>query len=106
MLADIGDSPESPTTLPSQSTRLELAPDASRTERGQMRTKLTEMAGCEYPIVAFSHCRDVIVAVTNAGGFGMFGAAGYDPDELDVELKWIDDRIGGKGYGIDVLIPL
>jgi NAD(P)H-dependent flavin oxidoreductase YrpB (nitropropane dioxygenase family) len=64
------------------------------------------MAGCEYPIVAFSHCRDVIVAVTNAGGFGMFGAAGYDPDELDVELKWIDDRIGGKGYGIDVLIPL
>jgi NAD(P)H-dependent flavin oxidoreductase YrpB (nitropropane dioxygenase family) len=64
------------------------------------------MVGCEYPIVAFSHCRDVIVAVTNAGGFGVFGASGFDPDELDVELKWIDDRIGGRGYGIDVLIPL
>ena len=71
-----------------------------------MRTKLTEMVGCEYPIVAFSHCRDVIAAVTNAGGFGMFGASGYDPDELDVELKWIDDHTGGRGYGIDVLIPL
>ena len=71
-----------------------------------MRTRLTEMVGCEYPIVAFSHCRDVIVAVTNAGGFGVFGAAGYDPDELDVELKWIDDHTGGRGYGIDVLIPL
>ena len=71
-----------------------------------MRTKLTEMVGCEYPIVAFSHCRDVIAAVTNAGGFGVFGASGYDPDELDIELKWIDDRVGGRGYGIDVLIPL
>ncbi len=71
-----------------------------------MRTKLTEMVGCEYPIVAFSHCRDVIAAVTNAGGFGMFGASGYDPDELDVELKWLDNHTGGRGYGIDVLIPL
>jgi NAD(P)H-dependent flavin oxidoreductase YrpB (nitropropane dioxygenase family) len=71
-----------------------------------MRTKLTDMVGCEYPIVAFSHCRDVIAAVTNAGGFGMFGASGYDADELDVELKWIDDHTGGRGYGIDVLIPI
>ncbi len=71
-----------------------------------MRTKLTEMVGCEYPIVAFSHCRDVIAAVTNAGGFGVFGASGHDADELDVELKWIDDHTGGRGYGIDVLIPI
>ncbi len=71
-----------------------------------MRTRLTEMVGCEYPIIAFSHCRDVVAAVTNAGGFGMFGASGYDPDELDVELKWLDDHTGGRGYGIDVLIPL
>jgi NAD(P)H-dependent flavin oxidoreductase YrpB (nitropropane dioxygenase family) len=71
-----------------------------------MRTKLTEMVGCEYPIVAFSHCRDVVAAVTNAGGFGMFGASGYDPDTLDIELKWLDDHTGGRGYGIDVLIPL
>ena len=71
-----------------------------------MRTQLTDMVGCEYPIVAFSHCRDVIAAVTNAGGFGMFGASGYDADELDVELKWIDDHTGGRGYGIDVLIPI
>jgi len=71
-----------------------------------MRTRLTEMVGCEYPIIAFSHCRDVVAAVTNAGGFGMFGASGYDPDELDVELKWLDDHTAGRGYGIDVLIPL
>jgi NAD(P)H-dependent flavin oxidoreductase YrpB (nitropropane dioxygenase family) len=71
-----------------------------------MRTRLTEMVGCEYPIVAFSHCRDVIAAVTSAGGFGMFGASGYEADELDVELKWLDEHTGGRGYGIDVLIPV
>jgi NAD(P)H-dependent flavin oxidoreductase YrpB (nitropropane dioxygenase family) len=79
----------------------------TRCAKGEaMRTKLTEMVGCEYPIVAFSHCRDVVAAVTNAGGFGMFGASGYDPDTLDVELKWLDEHTGGRGYGIDVLIPL
>lgn len=71
-----------------------------------MRTRLTEMVGCEYPIVAFSHCRDVVAAVTNAGGFGMFGASGYEPEELDAELNWLDESTGGRGYGIDVLIPL
>lgn len=71
-----------------------------------METRLTEMVGCEFPIVAFSHCRDVVAAVTRAGGFGMLGASGYDPDLLDVELKWLDDHCQGRGYGIDVLIPI
>ena len=71
-----------------------------------MKTWLTEAVGCEYPLVAFSHCRDVVAAVTNAGGFGMFGASAYDADELDIELKWLDEHTGGRCYGIDVLIPL
>jgi NAD(P)H-dependent flavin oxidoreductase YrpB (nitropropane dioxygenase family) len=71
-----------------------------------MRTKFTQMVGCEFPIVAFSHCRDVVAAVTNAGGFGMLGAASYDPGQLDIELKWLDDHCRGKAYGIDVLIPI
>jgi hypothetical protein len=39
---------------------------------------------------AFSHCRDVVVAVSKAGGFGVFGAASYSPAELETELRWID----------------
>jgi NAD(P)H-dependent flavin oxidoreductase YrpB (nitropropane dioxygenase family) len=61
--------------------------------------------GCEYPIVAFTHCRDVVAAVTNAGGFGVLGATTLTPEQLDIELKWIDERVGGKRYGIDILIP-
>jgi NAD(P)H-dependent flavin oxidoreductase YrpB (nitropropane dioxygenase family) len=61
--------------------------------------------GCEYPIVAFTHCRDVVAAVTNAGGFGVLGATTLTPEQLDIELNWIDERVGGKGYGIDILMP-
>ena len=71
-----------------------------------MRTALTEMVGCEFPIVAFSHCRDVIAAVTNAGGFGVLGASGFTPEDLDIELKWIEEHTNGRPCGIDVLIPL
>ena len=70
-----------------------------------MKTPVTEMFGVEFPLLAFSHCRDVVVAVSRAGGFGVLGAAGYDPRELEMELKWIDDHIGGKPYGVDLIVP-
>jgi NAD(P)H-dependent flavin oxidoreductase YrpB (nitropropane dioxygenase family) len=63
------------------------------------------MLGIDFPLFAFSHCRDVVASVSRAGGFGVLGATAFDPDELEQELKWIDDHIGGKPYGIDVLIP-
>ena len=33
-----------------------------------MKTAATEMLGIEFPIFAFSHCRDVVAAVSRAGG--------------------------------------
>ena len=41
-----------------------------------MYTTLREMLGSEFPIVAFSHCRDVVAAVSKAGGFGVLGVSG------------------------------
>ncbi len=70
-----------------------------------MKSVLCEMLGIEFPLVAFSHCRNVVAAVSRAGGFGVLGATAFTPDELEHELKWIDENIGGKPYGIDVLIP-
>ncbi|MFA5580595.1 MAG: nitronate monooxygenase [Paracoccaceae bacterium] len=70
-----------------------------------MKNALTEMTGCEFPLFAFSHCRDVVAAVTNAGGFGVLGGAGFTPESLEQELNWIDDHVGGKPYGIDILVP-
>ena len=70
-----------------------------------MKSPICDLLGCEFPLVAFSHCRDVVAAVSSAGGFGVLGAVGHSPETLDVELSWIDDHVGGKPYGIDLIVP-
>ena len=70
-----------------------------------MNSRLCDELGIEFPLFAFSHCRDVIAAVTNAGGFGVLGAAGHSPATLDIELSWLDEHVNGKSYGVDLLVP-
>jgi NAD(P)H-dependent flavin oxidoreductase YrpB (nitropropane dioxygenase family) len=70
-----------------------------------MRTPICDMLGIDIPLLAFSHCRDVVAAVTNAGGFGVLGAMTYTADQLEQELAWIDAEVRGKPYGVDVIVP-
>jgi len=70
-----------------------------------MHTALCDELGIEFPIFAFTHCRDVVVAVSKAGGFGVLGAVGFTPEQLEIELKWIDEHIGDHPYGVDIVIP-
>lgn len=70
-----------------------------------MPNSLCERLGIEFPLFAFSHCRDVVAAVSKAGGFGVLGATAFNPEQLEVELAWIDAHVDGKPYGVDVLIP-
>ncbi|HKY75273.1 MAG TPA: nitronate monooxygenase, partial [Acidimicrobiia bacterium] len=70
-----------------------------------MRTSICDQLGMEYPVLAFSHCRDVVAAVSRAGGFGVLGATILTPDQLEIELRWIDEAVGGRPYGVDVLVP-
>src|SRR5439155_7052377 len=74
-------------------------------ESKTMKSPICGMLGIEFPLFAFSHCRDVVVAVSRAGGFGVLGATSHSPETIEQELKWIDDHVDGKPYGIDVLIP-
>ena len=71
-----------------------------------MNRELTDMFGIEYPIFAFSHCRDVVAAVTNAGGMGVLGALAFSPEQLELELNWIDEHVNGRPYGVDVVMPV
>ena len=70
-----------------------------------MNSRICELLGIEFPLVAFSHCRNVVAEVSKAGGMGVLGAVGMSPEELDIELAWIDANCDGKPYGVDVLIP-
>ncbi|MEZ6028358.1 MAG: nitronate monooxygenase [Hyphomonadaceae bacterium] len=70
-----------------------------------MKSPICEMLGIEFPLLAFSHCRDVVAAVSRAGGMGVFGAVNLPPDRLREELTWIDQHSGGKPYGVDLIVP-
>ena len=70
-----------------------------------MKTPVCEMLGADVPILAFTHCRDVVAAVTKAGGFGVLGAAGHTPEQLDIDLQWIRDEVGDKPFGVDIIVP-
>jgi NAD(P)H-dependent flavin oxidoreductase YrpB (nitropropane dioxygenase family) len=67
--------------------------------------RVCELLGIDLPLLAFSHCRDVVVEVSKAGGFGVLGASAHSPEGLEQELAWIDRNIGGRPYGVDILIP-
>ena len=71
-----------------------------------MQNELCERLGIEFPIFAFTHCRDVVAAVSNAGGLGVLGAVGFSPEQLEVELNWIDEHVGDNPYGVDIVIPM
>ena len=66
---------------------------------------IVERLGIEFPIFAFSHCRDVVAAVSRAGGYGVLGALAYSPEQLEIELTWIDEHVDGKPYGVDIVMP-
>ena len=70
-----------------------------------MRTPVCDTLGIEFPILAFSHCRDVVAAVSRAGGLGVLGAVAHTPERLEQELEWIEQHSGGNPYGVDLLVP-
>ena len=61
-----------------------------------LHTPLCEKLGIEYPIVAFTHCKDVAVAVINAGGFAVLGEALHTPEHIRADIRWMRERIGDK----------
>jgi NAD(P)H-dependent flavin oxidoreductase YrpB (nitropropane dioxygenase family) len=61
--------------------------------------------GIDFPIFAFTHCRDVAAAVTLAGGVGVLGTTRQTPELLELDLRWLDAKCGRMPYGVDMLFP-
>jgi len=80
-----------------------------------LRTKLCDMLGIEYPILSAGMgptligestgaTVDLVVAVSEAGGLGVLGGAGFTVDELQKAIREIKARTD-KPYGVDLLLP-
>ncbi|MCA9673861.1 MAG: nitronate monooxygenase [Myxococcales bacterium] len=70
-----------------------------------MRNAVTDLLGIDVPILAFSHCRDVVAEVSRAGGLGVLGAVAHTPEALEIDLDWIEEQVGDRPYGVDLIIP-
>ena len=73
-----------------------------------LRTPICDLLGIEFPIVLAgmggASTPKLAAAVSNAGGLGILGAAGCQPDEL---RAWIAEtrRLTSKPFGVDTLLP-
>jgi NAD(P)H-dependent flavin oxidoreductase YrpB (nitropropane dioxygenase family) len=68
-------------------------------------TKLCAELGMTLPLFAFTRSPEVVVAVSRAGGMGVQAAIGFTVDELRRCLDHIEAHVGGKPYGVDVVMP-
>lgn len=74
-----------------------------------MRTRLTDVLGIEHPVmlagmggVAYSA---LVAAVSEAGGFGCFGAATMDSEQMVAEIR-AARALTSKPFGVDLLAAL
>ncbi|MDQ0681724.1 NAD(P)H-dependent flavin oxidoreductase YrpB (nitropropane dioxygenase family) [Streptomyces achromogenes] len=71
-----------------------------------MQTELSTQLGVEHAVFGFTPFPAVAAAISRAGGFGVLGAVRYtDPDDLKRDLDWIEAHVGGRPYGLDVVMP-
>jgi len=81
-----------------------------------LRTKLCDMLGIEYPILSAGMgpslvgektgaTVELVVAVSEAGGMGVLGGAGFRVDELRDAIRDIRAQTD-KPFGVDLILPI
>ena len=76
-----------------------------RDPANMLRTALCERLGIALPIFGFSHSIEVTIALAEAGGFPVFGAARETPDRIAADIALLKQRLGGKPFGVDLMYP-
>lgn len=81
-----------------------------------LHTVLCDMLNIEYPVllagmgptvgggVGGVAGTELVAAVSNAGGLGVLGAAGFPPDRLEEQISQIQD-LTDRPFGVDILVP-
>ncbi|MBW2063131.1 MAG: nitronate monooxygenase [Deltaproteobacteria bacterium] len=80
-----------------------------------LRTKLCDILNIEYPILSAGMgpslvgekagaTVELVVAVSEAGGLGVLGAAGFTVEEMREQIREIK-KLTDKPFGVDILLP-
>ena len=79
--------------------------------RPTLHTDLCDIFGIEYPIclagmggIRFTP-PELVAAVSEAGGLGVFGATGDEPEELRKRIRRVRE-LTDKPFGVDLLLPV
>lgn len=70
-----------------------------------LRSPLCERLGIAVPIFGFSHSIAVTIALAEAGGFPIFGAARETPERIAADIALLKARLGSKPFGVDLMYP-
>ena len=73
--------------------------------RGVLWSPICDQLGITYPIFGFAHDVATVAAISNAGGYGVYGATRRFPHEIEEELAAIRDLVGDKPFGVDLVLP-
>jgi NAD(P)H-dependent flavin oxidoreductase YrpB (nitropropane dioxygenase family) len=83
--------------------------------RPVLKTRLCDLLGIEYPILSAGMGptligenagapKELVVAVSEAGGLGVLGGSGFNIDELQANIRDIKKQTD-KPFGVDLLLP-
>lgn len=72
---------------------------------GLLTNDLCRTFGIDQPIFGFAHDIATVAAITNSGGFGVYGATRRFPHEITTELAEIRRLVGDKPFGVDLVLP-
>lgn len=83
--------------------------------RPVLRTPLCDLLGIEYPVIsagmgpvgggaAPAAVAELAAAVSNAGGLGVIGGAGFTPEQLREEINKVR-ALTDRPFGVDLLLP-
>ena len=77
-----------------------------RTGAITMLNQVTEMLGIDVPILAFTHCRDVVAAVSQGRRPRRARRRrATRPSSSRSTSTWIEEEIGDRPYGVDLIVP-
>ena len=68
-------------------------------------TPLCDRFEIDVPIFGFAHDMATVAAISNAGGYGVYGATRRFPQEITDELAYIRSLTGSRPFGVDLVLP-